>query len=167
MMLIANEFTFINVSIYIGIMIKALKLTPLPNCRSYSLNFMFWKFHTWSELLASKLQTKTYSQELLSGEVQIMNICLCLWRGRKLISLLVLFTEHYLGKWPQRKLSWISPCFSLICSQKMLVWLDLQLWTGFIGSQEIFACSFLNWINLLKMLQVVSEWMFSHSTLKV
>lgn len=96
-MLIANEFTFINVSIYVRIMIKALKLTPLPNCRSYSLNFLFWKFHTWSKLLASKLQTRTYSQELLSGEVQIMNVCLCLWRGRKLISLVVLFAEHYLG----------------------------------------------------------------------
>lgn len=72
-MLVANEFAFINVSIYVRIMIKALKLTLLPNCRSYSLNFMFWKFYTWSKLLASKLQTKTCSQELLSGEVWIMN----------------------------------------------------------------------------------------------
>lgn len=47
-MLVANEFAFINVSIYIRIMIKALKLTLLRNCRSHSLNFMFWKFHTWS-----------------------------------------------------------------------------------------------------------------------
>lgn len=147
-MVVGNEFAFISVSIYIRIVIKALKSTFLPNCRSYSLNFMFCKFCTWSKLLASKLQTETYSQQLLSDEVQIMNICLCLWTGRKLISLLVLFTEHYLGKWPERKVSWISSCFSLICPQKILIELDLQLQTGFIGSQQIFACSwehFLNW----------------------
>lgn len=110
-MLLANEFAFINVTVYIRIVIKALKLTLLPNCRSYSLNFMFWKFHTWSELLASKLQTKTYSKELLSGEVWIMNTHLCLWRGRKLISVVMLFTEHYLGKWLQRNVSWVSSFF--------------------------------------------------------
>jgi len=139
-MLVANEFAFINVSIYIRIMIKTLKLTVLPSCRSYSLNFMFWKFLTCSELLASQLKTKTYSQELLSGEVQITNICLCLWRGRKLISLVVLFTEHYLGKQPQRKVSWISSCFSFVCPEKLLIWLDLQLWAGFMPTD---FCMFL------------------------
>lgn len=59
---------------------------------------MFWKFHTWSELLASKLQAKTYFQELLSGAAQIINICLYLWNTRKLISLLVPFTAHYLAR---------------------------------------------------------------------
>lgn len=134
---------------------------------------MFWKFHTWSEPLASKLQAKTYFQELLSGAAQIINICLCLWKARKLISLLVSFTAHYLGKRPQKSF------LEFLLSSLWLV--HGRYWSGWIcscGQGSLVLNKFLHvlgsvfWLGITcskgqQELQGAWEWRCCSSVLRV